>query len=220
MRSRGPQAIEVVFPATISVVSRGIDLAAYLSEVSGDAGTGPYLSEGIDKGLSVTETAATLTQEVLKGHQYTLLHVDDSSVFPDQAGYLVLGYGWGYQSAPVPYLARAGALALAIDPTFSFPGTVPVGADVRLLNSRAAPTPSKGQFWLTATPAGRLAAMDFVDFITAAGYDLKKTVLYPSDIGLGNEGYPDSGSAKLSDVVRVFGGDDLDNEIPALRQET
>jgi hypothetical protein len=179
----------------------------------------PYLSEGIDKGLAVTETSTTLTSAVMKDHQYALLNVASSATFPDSAGYLVLGYGWDYRSAPVPYLGRAGATGLALDPTFSFPADVPAGADVRLLNGLAAPTPSKGQFWLTASPAGRIAAMSFVDFITAAGYNLKKTVIYPSDVGLGNEGYPTSGQPKLSDIVQVFGGNDLDVEIPVLRQE-
>jgi hypothetical protein len=220
VRSLGPQSIEVVFPATISIAARARGLAAYLQNGSWEAGNSPYLSEGIGKGLAVTETADTLGTEVLAGHQYALLNVTSSASFPDSSGYLVLGYGWDYQTGPVPYLGVSGSTYLVLDPTYTFPFTVPAGADVRLLNGKSAPTPSKGQFWLTATPDGRLAAMGFVDFITAAGYDLKKTVLYPGDMGLGNEGYPTSGSAKLSDIVRVFGGDDLDTEIPALRQES
>jgi hypothetical protein len=75
-----------------------------------------------------------------------------------------------------------------------------------------------GNFYLTSSAAGRIAAADALDDIQAAGIAIERTIIYPADTGLGNAGGPTSGAQKLSDAVAVWGGDSLDQEIPALRE--
>jgi hypothetical protein len=93
---------------------------------------------------------------------------------------------------------------------------------VRLLSGRVPFEPAAdhlvGNFYVTGTAAGREAARQIINDIVAAGKQVLVTVLYPGDRGLGGEGFPQGGSYKLSDKVSVWGGDELDSEIPAARK--
>lgn len=225
--TRGKGSVEVVFPSTTNIVTRDLTTAAYLSEdytsPPPSDSVSPYLFESITEGLDITETATTLaTSPLVAGQGYRLVAVADSSGFPDAEGWVVFGYGYEYQAGPVHYLGVAGPNNILIDPEYTFTETVPVGASINLLTSQNPPVPElggSGNFWLTDSPSGRVAAEAAVDAITAAGYTVTKTVSYPGDIGLGNAGYPTHGAQALSDVVQCFAGSDVDGEVETARSE-
>jgi hypothetical protein len=63
--------------------------------------------------------------------------------------------------------------------------------------------------YLTGTADGRNFAQELIESITAAGINLQIIIIYPSDIGLGNEGGSDSIlKPPTSDKVNVWGGDE------------
>jgi hypothetical protein len=108
---------------------------------------------------------------------------------------------------------------LNLDPSFRFTQEIPVGSEVRLLYSKSGfvPPDSLNAFHLTDLSAGRLAAIDLLGQISATGIPLLITTQYPSDKGLGNSGQPLKGTSKISDIVGIYAGDDLDNAIKEVK---
>ncbi len=51
---------------------------------------------------------------------------------------------------------------------------------------------------------GRIEASRAIHENMAGGINIRETVMYPNDIGLGNEGEGDSGE-RISDIVYVWG---------------
>lgn len=188
-----------------SVSSPGVVIKAAAPTDSGN--NGPYLVDP-DSGVSLTNISTTSTQQLDSLGQYHTLSVADASDFPDEPGYLAIGFGYEYQASPVQYLGRLNSTTLLLDFSFVFPQTIASGATVILLDGKAAWNPSDAPaFYITASNAGLAAASKWVDNVVAAGIDVTKTLLYPSDIGLGAEGFSVS-TGKLSDNVDVFGGDE------------
>lgn len=72
----------------------------------------------------------------------------------------------------------------------------------------ATPPPTSLAAWVPSAALGRLAAQDSVAAACAAGFEPDFVVVYPSDRGLGGEGYPTSGDGRLSDAVLVWGTDE------------
>jgi hypothetical protein len=182
-------------------------------------GDGAYCYDPIE-GVAVTDTVTTTAQAIEAGHQVRMLGVADGSQFPDQAGWLCLGFGSDYQ-VEVPYLRRAGN-QLLLDPTFTFEQAVPMGSSVNLLAQHGPFEPAAGDeggFWLTASPAGRVACLTAIDDIVVGGYDVTKTVRYPGDVGLAGEGLLTHGQGRLNGAVEVWGGDDLDTEVELARED-
>ena len=185
-------------------------------------GLGPYIFNP-HEGVAVTGIETT-TMTVLAIHkQYASIDVDDATEFPDEPGWLVFGFGYEYQAAPVRYLGRLSETTLALDFKFKFPATVPAGAKVTLLAHKGPFVPEHpedvGSFYITDSPAGRVAAANAVEAATGAGIPVSKTITYPGDRGLGGEGLPSHGNYKLSDKVSVWAGSDVDAEVDAARKE-
>jgi hypothetical protein len=76
-----------------------------------------------------------------------------------------------------------------------------------------------GAFYLTASNSGLSAARKYITDISATGIDLNINVRYPGDRGLGNEGQPVKSNYKLSDIIEVFGPDNLDPFLEEMRHE-
>jgi hypothetical protein len=103
-------------------------------------------------------------------------------------------------------------------------GTVIVkGPTVTLLAKKGLYVPAHpeklGASYITASSAGRTAAVKSVKDSVAAGIDTTVEVIYPGDKGLGGAGLPASGQTRLSDKVAVWGGDDLNTELATARGE-
>jgi hypothetical protein len=183
---------------------------------------GPFTFDP-DEGLTITGEDSVTAQDLLANRQYASINVVDADVFPDEPGWLVFAFGYDYQVGPVPYLGRLSSTSLSIDYTFKFPVTVPSGSLVTLLEGKGAYSPTDGpdigSFYVTDSPAGRVAAEASLQAAVAGGITLNTTIVYPGDRGLGNEGYPAQGQNKISDKVAIWSGDDIDDEVATAREE-
>jgi hypothetical protein len=167
-------------------------------------------------GVAVTGTS-TLTTSTLNLGSNSLVGLASITGFAD-SGWVVFNFGKSNQLGPVQYYSVNGA-SLTLDPGFRFTKDVPVGSEVRLLSGRSTfvPSTSDNGFHLTASFAGRLAAINLLTKISAAGIPLAINTIYPGDRGLGNAGRPVGGVSKLSDIFEIYGGDDLDREVVEAR---
>ena len=181
---------------------------------------GPYMWDTAG-GVAVTDKKSAIQSTLSVGHNYGSVDVANAKVFPDAEGWLVFNFGYEGQVGPVKYLGRLSDTTLSLDYGFKFTATVPSGALVTLLASKGTFVPEHpeqvGSFYLTASPAGRVAASAAIDGAVAAGVVVNKTIEYPGSRGLGNEEAPYSGSTKINGVVDVFAGDNIDAEVDAAR---
>ena len=173
-----------------------------------DSIPGPYIFDPVE-GVSITSTRTTTTSVLSKNRQYTTLPVTDANIFPDEEGFIVIGYGTNIQTKPIKYFGRYNSTNLILDYGYVFTSEVPIGSDVTLLLERASfnPTTLNGHLYLTSSVAGRIAAQNTINDITAAGIDVNVKVIYPGDRGLGGEGLPSEGDTKLSDKIYIWGDD-------------
>lgn len=166
---------------------------------------GPYAYDRFN-GVTVTATQTTLVSGLLKGQNYDTIALTDSTGF-ESSGYLTLGFGTAKQSKPMKYLRKLSGNLLVLDFRQEIEFDYSPGDTVDFLLSRNpyAPESTLGQFWLTASSSGRIAAQQLCESSVAAGVSLDFTVVYPGDKGLGGAGYPTENATKLSDIVKVFG---------------
>ena len=274
-----------------------------LKAVDDEGVLGPFLFDPTG-GVAVTATETEATQDVFANSQLTALEVADATIFPDEPGWLVIGFGTDTAVAPVKYLGRLSATALMLDYSYSFPATnlasgfsvasatraantttltlnlpsgttdhgivtgqriyfksisgsfssgyktitartsttisfadagvnttvantgsvVVKGPKVTLLKDKGFYTPANpetvGSCYVTASAAGRIAALEALRSSVAAGIDTDVTIVYPGDAGLGGAGLPARGAQVLSDKVTVWGGDSLTEELDAAREDT
>ena len=221
-------------PLTTILTYQTDDFANYDKFVSSTVGTitpmkaspapkgvpGPFTYD-VKKGLSVSPSTASgkLNQVLNTNIAYntieldTSIHIHPALDFPDLQGFIVINYGYDNQVGPIKYLGRFSETAIRIDPGFKMPSQQLIGSAIYWLSSRSPFIPPKnkliGNFYATGSAVGRIAAVDNVNKILAAGTDVKMTVKYPGDVGLGGEGYPNTGPGKLSDAAIVWGGDDV-----------
>jgi hypothetical protein len=176
---------------------------------------GPFIYD--NAGVAITNVYSATTSIIDAGSGRGSVGVVDLTNFPEN-GWLVFNFGYSNQVGPVHYYALT-VNSVILDSSFKFPVEVPVGSEVRVLASKAAyiPTTSTNGFHLTASEAGLLAAKNFLDQISASGIDLEVTVRYPGDRGLGNEDRPLKGSPKISDIVSLYAGDEVDRTVAEAR---
>lgn len=185
---------------------------------------GPYVWDPLTS-AAITGVEATLAAPLYKGHQYSSLMLGDEEAlkFPDKPGWLCVNYGNEGAVAQIPYLGRVSDKELMLDYNFKFPADALTGGRVTLLAGKGPYVPARadslGSLYVTASSSGRVLAQSAVESILAAGMEekLTVTVVYPGDKGLGNAGYGTTGN-KLSDKVAVWGGNELDAEIEAARE--
>lgn len=183
---------------------------------------GPYIFDP-DSGLSLLPgtTSATVTGAyvsgaivpVRAGGSYPALYLSSTAGIPTGPGYLVLDFGGPNQSLPLRYIEVVDANIVLIDFAFSFQANYanPTVAVIRDRSPFVPALPSdSANFYVTGSSAGRVAAEATVREASAAGILVNVNVVYPGDRGLGGEGYPTSGEDKLTDAIRVWGGDELD----------
>jgi hypothetical protein len=188
-----------------------------------DSIPGPYVFDPLE-GVATTSikdaVGGPLFTGIFKNQSYTVLPVTNSNIFPDEEGFIVIGFGNDLQTRPIKYFGRYNQNGLLIDYNYKFINDIPSGTEVVWLSQREpfVPTELVGSLYATSTAAGRVAAENTINEIAAAGIEVNITVVYPGDRGLGGEGGPVQHASKLSDKVVVWGGDDLDNEIKGLKE--
>lgn len=177
---------------------------------------GPYL---YDKTQIFAVNGITLTSETIipQGRGCPLLTItEDISDIPLE-GFFVANFGRKTQVGPIKY-TKIGS-KIQPDPHFDFPEELLTSTLSLVTKGAYVPTidQQRGAFYLTASNAGLDAARQYVTDISAGGIDLDIEVRYPGDRGLGDEGNPAKGSHKLSDVIEVFGPDNLDDFLEEAR---
>lgn len=108
-------------------------------------------------------------------------------------------------------LVEGAASTLIMDPSYNFRFNHEVGADVTLLDDTKAYTPIANgldyPFYVTGTADGRVFVQDLIQHqLAAAGINLEIVIVYPSDVGLGNQGGSDDpNDPPTSDKVTIWG---------------
>lgn len=185
---------------------------------------GPYIWNP-QEGVGIDAPTGTLGTRLERGGTYNSVFVQSPGAdsFPDEPGWLIFNYGFENQVGPVKYLGTVSDSEILIDAGFRFTKTLEAGASVRLLETRTpfVPANSKdiGSFYVTISPAGRVAAEQNIIEISAAGIPLNILIKYPGDRGLGGEGFPAQENYKLSDKVLIWGSNSLDEELEEARKE-
>jgi hypothetical protein len=151
---------------------------------------GPYMYD-TSQPFTVSNIG-TILDQTLDGTVPRVITVADSSQFPDQQGYIVLGYGTQDQEGPIPYIARPSNTTLLLSPAYNVKISHAPGTDISLVSSKSAPDISRDgfdyPFYITDVVSGRLYAQDLINSVAAAGINIVFTILYPNDIGLGKWG--------------------------------
>jgi len=196
---------------------------ATVTRVRAPAGStvlGPYVLDP-SSGVPVTGVVTETAQDLQAGQQYDTLTVTTTAGFSSSGGWLCVGFGTSSEVDNVPYAGVLDDKTLLLDYRFRFPKTNLAGAPVMALGGRTPFVPAEaglGLSYVTDSAAGRVAAVDALENAVAVGVGLRVVVKYPGDRGLGNSGYPDRGAVKLSDQIRVWGGDSLDAEVAAAEE--
>lgn len=201
-----PRTVQIFLPAVTKVVRRNRQGSAHLHDITTPEGVapnqpGPYIYN-IAQPFTISATETTLAQN-LDGTDPKLISVADSSAFPDEQGYLILGYGSQNQEGPIPYISRPSNNTLLISPAYSLKNSFTSGTDVALVATRAPvvldPSGNDFEFFLTGNAAGRRYAEDLINQISATGLTVIFTVIFPSDQGLGKWG------TEFSEITTVYG---------------
>lgn len=188
-------------------------------EKSEGEAVGPYVFEP-NSGPWSTGTETTTTEELDAGQAPALLAVADTTGFPNEPGYLTLGFGRSFEQSPVRYIGVASSTSLVLDPSDVLAQDVPQGATVVLLGGKGPFVPGAGVGGLiaTGTPAWREAGLKATRLVRASGIEVEETVRYPGDRGLSGEGLPTEGVDKLSGIVGIYAPDPQDEHMTARRE--
>jgi len=180
---------------------------------------GPYIYD-TNQPFGLNGDVFTLKTTIPQGKGCPPIEISGDTTSLPVEGYLVAHYGFENQTGPFKYFIRDNPASvytvLIPDPSFNFPEELNKndGIELSVASQIAAFTPSidiqPGAFYVTASNAGLTYSRKYIEDISAAGIDLLINVRYPGDRGLGNEGLPWSAAYKLSDIIEVFGPDELD----------
>jgi hypothetical protein len=193
------KVLQIFIPATTKVVRRDRIGAAHVqpSETTGEKG--PYLYD-TDKSYSIGSTYSQLTQSA-NSSTGTVLHLADSSGFPDEQGSIVLDFGTEKEEGPIPYLARPSSNSILISPAYKMKKKHYSGCDCSLIVENV---PHKvrtdgGDYsaYVTDIASGRVYTQDLIDSVTATGINLVFTISYPGDEGLSKWGTDYSEKTKI-----------------------
>lgn len=162
---------------------------------------GPYIYD-LTQPFTISDVGTTLNQN-LDGTMSRVINVKDSSLFPDDQGYVIFDYGTQEQEGPVPYIGRPSSTTLLISPAYTIKNVHSSGTDVALVAVKApVDLPRDGsafEFFVTDVVSGRIYAQNLINDVAATGINIIFTILYPGDIGLGAWGTP------YSEIVEVWG---------------
>lgn len=213
-----PTANTLTYKADTGIYSSGTNGSITVFTAAKSIIPGPYIYD-TKGGIAISSIESTLTTTLVKGKSYQSVSVASTSGFP-ATGYLVFGFATSSSVFPVKYTGILGNTIL-IDPSFVFTSTVSSGAKVSYLSTRQPFVPinpqSVGSLYLTDSASGRLGAQSSISSMLAGGTNSNITIKYPGDRGLGGEGFTTHGSIKLSDIVGIFGSDDITSDLARAR---
>jgi hypothetical protein len=163
---------------------------------------GPYVYD-TSQPFTVAAINTVLTDDVNSSTGRVMI-VENSSQFPNSAGYVVFDYG-GETQELAQYTAIPSNDTILLSPINNLQFDHPAGQNVTLIESKSPVNlPASGlgfEFFLTDVVGGRIYCEDLIQQVIAAGITLNFVILYPDDIGLGKAGTPNS------EIVYVYGPD-------------
>lgn len=181
--------------------------SAIPTRAGGTEVVGPYVFDQ-DCGYSVTSIKTTIADPIDSNGQYAILDLASNVGFPDQEGWVIIGFGTQYQTKPIKYFGLYGSIGILLDFQHKFTEDIPLGTEIVLVTRESLNPELAGGLYATASDAGVVAAKKTIETIVAAGVDLDFDITYPGDRGLGAEGFPSEGEGKNSDQPYVFGVDE------------
>jgi hypothetical protein len=172
--------------------------------------------------FGISDQELTTAAEIPRGKGCPAITVnEDLSNYP-KTGFIVVHFGYKDQAGPINY-SVIDTHTIILDPAFTFHTEFSINTVLTLATQKAPYLPDVntqiGGLLITASNAGLEAAKEYITDISAAGLDLIINVRYPGDRGLGNEGKPVEQNYKLSDIIELFGPDDLDTFLNAERND-
>jgi hypothetical protein len=189
--------LEVFIPATTKVVRRERIGSAHLHDdglPSQPGVEGPYIYD-LEQPFVISNVGTTSNTQY-DPDTGRVIFVNDASTFPDEQGFLILGYGTSHQEGPIPYLARPSNGSLLLNPSYRIKNIHPAGTDVALVAQTGPVVISKDgtdfPFYITDVVAGRLYAQDLINTVAATGINVLITIVYPGDEGLSKWGTDNS----------------------------
>lgn len=200
------RTLQVFLPAATQVIRRGREGSAHLHDPSDAVSLlphqeGPYMYDETQP-FTVSNIGTTLVGS-LDGTMSRVITVADSSLFPDEQGNIIIGYGTSKQEGPIPYISRPSNNTILISPAYTVKNQHVNGTDVALISTKAPANISRDgldyPFYITDVVSGRVYAQDLINSVAATGINIVFTILYPSDIGLGKWG------TKYSENPKIWG---------------
>ena len=223
-----------MLPATTPVTDRSLDASWFLYEDTSKTGSGGYLFAPypVDGQVyyALTAQAGRTSNPIYPLSstnylQYVTLGGSNGLVdLPNTEGYILIGYGYDYQTGPIKYYGTTTLSSvnyLVIDGNFVFPTKIPANATIQYMADKApysALSLEDGSAWVADVSTARTVAIDAIRSILPAGVEVNFDVVYPTDTGLYNWELPTEGAPVLSSVVEVYGGNNLDAELAQLRE--
>lgn len=163
------------------------DIAA-MPEMEAVAASGDFGAFVLDTSrftLFGTDTATATSMP--KGVAVEILDVASTADIEDRAGYVILGMGTRYETAPIRYLEKISATKLLLASPFT--PTVELPAGLAVSSVALEPTTDlTDSLWITGSILAMLAAKSNVEESVANDVELQFNVIYPGDRGLGGEG--------------------------------
>ncbi len=164
---------------------------------------GPYVYD-LSQPFVLSDTGTESTA-IISPDSGRVIEVLDSSDFPDEQGFVMIGYGTDKQEGPVPYLARPSNNTILLSPAYRIINTHAVGTEIRFVAQTGPVSVDKAgadfPAYLTDVVAGRTYAENLVKEVAATGINIVITILYPGDEGLGRW------STEDSEKVAIWGED-------------
>jgi hypothetical protein len=153
----------------------------------------------------VLSNIGTSSTAVISPDSGRVIQVSNSSSFPDNQGFLMIGYGTDKQEGPIPYLSRPSNNTLLLSPSYRIVNTHPSGTEVRLISQIGPVSIDKSgrdfPAYLTDVVSGRNYAENLIKEVSATGINVVITILYPGSEGLGKW------SEVYDEKVVIWGGD-------------
>ena len=142
--------------------------------------------------------------------QYQIISTPSPTIFVAQSGTPAILFS---ATGIVTAVVNGQRSVVLLDPSNLYTKNHEAGADITVISSPDAYTPSPDgldyPLYVTGTAQGRVYAQEIIDSIVALGIKLEIVVVFPSKIGLGNQGGSDSKlDPPTSEIVYVYGQDD------------
>lgn len=185
-----PYEVVIFIPATTKIVKRVLIGSAHIQDNSRvKEFLGPYIFD-VKSGLPVTKTFSNLSAPINAGDIKSVIFLQNSSIFPDEQGFLFFDFGTDNEEGPVKYYGRPSSNSLLIDPSYRFKKDHSSGSDISLLTQvtpyKPKPDGTDYQAYLTDTVAGRIEAQKLINNLTASGIFVSIFIIYPQHKGVNN----------------------------------